>query len=74
MGSFAMHTPPAQNWPLAHPASVVHPPPQIVPEHVFAPQAWRMATGHRPSPLHDVASVATSFAQLAARHDVVLSG
>jgi hypothetical protein len=33
-----------------------------------------MATGHRPSPLHDVASVATSFAQLAARHDVVLSG
>jgi hypothetical protein len=39
-GRFSTHTPPAQNSVAAQPASFVHPPPQIEPEHGFAPHDW----------------------------------
>jgi hypothetical protein len=69
-----MQTPPAQNSVAAQFVSTVQPPPQIAPEQEFAPQDWYRTTGHLPSPLHDVASVATPSAQLAVRQDCALSG
>jgi hypothetical protein len=67
-------TPPEQNSVAAQPASFAHPPPQIVPEQEFAPHDWYRIAGHLPSPLQNVASVATPSAQLAARQDCALSG
>jgi hypothetical protein len=72
--NFPMQTPPAQNSPAAQFASLVHPPPQIVPEQEFAPHDWKRTGGQLPSPLHDAASVATPSVQLAVLHDWALSG
>lgn len=72
--SLATHTPAAQNCVAVQFASVVQPPPQMLPAQAFEPHDWYMIVGHRPSPLHDVARTATPSVQLAVRQDWALSG
>jgi hypothetical protein len=67
----AVQRPPEQKFPVGQSESRVQLPMHCVVPHVKGAQAWVCAAGQLPAPSQAAASVATSFEQLALRHEVL---